>query len=65
MFFFGTKETKIQIREICDINNNRYKIYDLMKKDKLGRWISKITYFSLDDALRFNKDIPIEDLTKR
>lgn len=68
MFRFGgrnAKNTKIQIREINDVNKNRYKIYDYMEKDEFGRWRSLTTYFSLDDALRYNKKIPIEDLTKR
>lgn len=58
-------EKKIQIRQINDINGNSYKIYDVLKKDEFGNWkCGKETYFSLDDALRLNKDIEIEDLTK-
>lgn len=41
MNFYGTKDLKIQIREICDIRKNKYKIYDLMKKDVHGNWKGK------------------------
>lgn len=61
----SSKDTKIQIREICDVKNNKYKIYDFMKKDNLGRWRSVSTYFSLDDAINIYKNIQIEDLTTK
>ena len=32
VFLYNTKDIKLQTREIHDVNNNRYKIYDLMKK---------------------------------
>lgn len=56
---------KIQIREINDYFGNNYKIYDLMKKDNFGRWIScKCTYDTLEDAMRNHPGVPIEDTTK-
>lgn len=56
---------KIQIRQIVDINKNSYKIYDVLRKDALGQWrYNRETYFSLEDALRFNTGVEIEDLTK-
>lgn len=59
------EEKKLQIRQINDVNGNSYKIYDVLKKDNFGNWRNnKETYFSLDDALRLNKGIKIEDLTK-
>lgn len=56
---------KLQIRQIHDIHGESYKIYDILTKDVFGEWrYNKETYFNLDDALRFNKGIEIEDLTK-
>lgn len=58
-------KTKIQIRQINDIDGNSYKIYDILTKDNFGQWkYNKETYFSLNDALRLNKNVKIEDLTK-
>ncbi|MGL5764514.1 MAG: hypothetical protein ACRCX8_02620 [Sarcina sp.] len=54
--------SKIQIRQINDIQGNSYPVFDLMYKDKFDRWISKQTYFSLEEAVKWNKDVEIEDM---
>lgn len=55
---------KLQIRWIHDVRGYSYKIYDVMENE-YGVWRSvKETYFSKEEALRFNIDIEIEDLTE-
>ena len=54
---------KIQIRQIIDVRSNKYKIYDVMKKNIFGIWISHNTYFNISDARSDYPNVAIEDLT--
>lgn len=57
-------DKKLQIREINDIQGNRYKIYDVMFRTKFGLWKSVCTLDTLEDAIIQYPNIHIEDLTK-
>lgn len=52
---------KIDIRTIHDISGNIYDIFDFMVKDRFDRWISKCTYFELDEAVKCHPNTPIVD----
>lgn len=53
---------KIQIRQINDRNGNSYPIWDLMKMDKYGKWLSTCTWFNEEDIPKEYKNIRREDL---
>lgn len=46
------------------MSGKEFDIYDLMYKDRYGRWISKIDYDTLEEAIECNPGIYIEDKRK-